>query len=91
MASDMKKPMGITVLTRSNLKELMWPLDIQNMFGIGKKTTIKLKEAGINTIKDIADYSNYDILRQIVEKMLYYYIEKLTVLIQEWSILNKTN
>lgn len=68
MASDMKKPMGITVLTRSNLKELMWPLDIQNMFGVGKKTTIKLKEAGINTIKDIADYSNYDILRQIVGK-----------------------
>lgn len=68
MASDMKKPMGITILTRSNLKELMWPLDIQNMFGVGKKTTIKLKEAGINTIKDIADYSNYDILRQIVGK-----------------------
>ena len=60
--------MGITILTRSNLKELMWPLDIQNMFGVGKKTTIKLKEAGINTIKDIADYSNYDILRQIVGK-----------------------
>ena len=33
-----------------------------------KRQRIKLKEAGINTIKDIADYSNYDILRQIVGK-----------------------
>lgn len=38
MASDMKKPMGITILTRSNLKEIMWPLDIKDMFGIGKNS-----------------------------------------------------
>ena len=37
MASDMKKPMGITVLNRHNYKELMWPLDISDMFGVGKK------------------------------------------------------
>lgn len=68
MASDMKKPMGITVLTRSNIKEKMWPLDIQKMFGIGKKTEEKLKMVGIYTIKDIANYANYDLLKQIVGK-----------------------
>ena len=68
MASDMKKPMGITILTRSNIKELMWPLDIKDMFGIGKKTTPRLKEVGINTIGDIANYDNYNKLRQIVGK-----------------------
>ena len=60
MASDMKKPMGITVLTRNNLKEVMWPLDIKDMFGIGKKTQPKLRAVGINTIGDLADYKNYD-------------------------------
>ena len=35
MASDMKKPMGITILNRKNYKELLWPLDIADMFGIG--------------------------------------------------------
>ena len=65
MASDMKKPMGITILTRSNLKELMWPLDIKNMFGIGKKTQPRLREVGIMTIGDIA---NYNKLRQIIGK-----------------------
>ena len=68
MASDMKKPMGITVLTRSNLKELMWPLDIKNMFGIGKKTQPRLREVGIMTIGDIANYDNYNKLRQIIGK-----------------------
>ena len=68
MASDMKKPMGITILTRSNLKELMWPLDIKNMFGIGKKTQPRLREVGIMTIGDIANYNNYNKLRQIIGK-----------------------
>ncbi len=68
MASDMKKPMGITVLTRSNIKELMWPLDIKDMFGIGKKTQPRLKEVGIKTIGDIANYNNYNKLRQIIGK-----------------------
>lgn len=68
MASDMKKPMGITVLTRSNLKELMWPLDIKYMFGIGKKTQPRLREVGITTIEDIANYNNYNKLRQIIGK-----------------------
>ncbi|MFQ6791792.1 DNA polymerase IV [Thomasclavelia sp.] len=68
MASDMKKPMGITVLTRSNIKEKMWPLDIKDMFGIGKKTQPKLKAAGINTIGDLAKRENYDNLKKIIGK-----------------------
>ena len=42
MASDMKKPMGITILNKSNYKQLLWPLDVSEMFGIGKKTAQKL-------------------------------------------------
>ena len=68
MASDMKKPMGITVLTRNNLKEVMWPLDIKDMFGISKKTHPKLRAVGINTIGDLADYKNYDNLKKVIGK-----------------------
>lgn len=68
MASDMKKPMGITVLNRHNYKELMWPLDISDMFGVGKKTAPRLKEVGILTIGDVANYDNYNKLRQIIGK-----------------------
>lgn len=74
MASDMKKPLGITIITQRNLKEVLWPLKVGDMFGIGKKTAPKLEEAGIKTIGDVANYSNYQILRQYLGKntLIYY-------------------
>jgi DNA polymerase IV len=68
MASDMKKPMGITVITRSNIKDLLWPLESKEMIGIGKKTQPRLLEAGMHTIGDIANYDNYPKLREIYGK-----------------------
>lgn len=44
MASDMKKPMGITILNKSNYKQLLWPLDVSEMFGIGKKLHLNSKK-----------------------------------------------
>ncbi len=75
MASDMKKPLGITVITNSNFKQLIWPLPVEDMMGVGKKTAPKLHELGIHTIGDIANYKNYDILRTIFGKntLLYYH------------------
>lgn len=66
MASDMKKPMGITMITRSNLREMLWPLPISEMYGIGKKTAPKLAEAGIRTIGDLANPKNYDKAKKIL-------------------------
>lgn len=68
MASDMKKPMGITIITRSNIKDLLWPLESKEMIGIGKKTQPRLLEAGMHTIGDIANYDNYPKLREIYGK-----------------------
>ena len=38
MASDMKKPLGITVLRKREIEQLLWPLPIEKMYGVGKKT-----------------------------------------------------
>lgn len=54
MASDYKKPMGLTIIRKSDIAPLLYPLDISKMFGIGKKTTPRLREIGINTIGDLA-------------------------------------
>ena len=45
------------------------------MFGIGKKTAPHLKEVGILTIGDVANYKNYQTLRSILGRhaLLYYY------------------
>ena len=54
MASDIKKPMGITIIRRKDIKNILWPLPIKDMFGIGKKTYPKLEKIGIKTIGDFA-------------------------------------
>ncbi|SDY58054.1 DNA polymerase-4 [Evansella caseinilytica] len=54
MASDMKKPMGITVLRKREVQQKLWPLSAIEMHGVGKKTAEKLKRLGIFTIEDIA-------------------------------------
>ena len=75
MASDMKKPLGIVVLRRSDIPKKLWPLSIDDMFGIGKKKTPILKKHGIQTIGDLALTKNEPILRQILGKHSYNIIE----------------
>ncbi|MEK4129709.1 DNA polymerase IV [Solibacillus sp. FSL W8-0474] len=54
-ASNMKKPMGITVLRIRELKELLWPLPVVSMHGVGEKTAKKLNSIQIFTIGDLAN------------------------------------
>lgn len=74
MASDMKKPQGITIITHQNYKEKLWPLPISSMIGIGKKTQPKLIAMGILTIGDLAKYENYEKIKPIFGKntLIYY-------------------
>ncbi len=54
MASEMKKPLGITELWEKDVKTMLWPLKVRQMYGIGKQTEKRLNELGILTIGDIA-------------------------------------
>lgn len=54
MASDFEKPFKIHTLYNYEIKEKMWPLPIGDLFGIGKKSSEKLVNLGIKTIKDLA-------------------------------------
>lgn len=65
MASDMKKPLGITVLRKREVPLLLWPLPIQDMFGVGKMTARKLIDLGIKTIGDLALYPRQDEFKKI--------------------------
>jgi DNA polymerase-4 len=56
MASEMKKPMGITVLRKREIKDRLWQLDIGEMHGVGQKTKEKMNSFGIQTIGDLAQY-----------------------------------
>ena len=54
MASDFSKPYKVHTLFDNEVEEKMWPLQVDELFGIGKKTAIKLHNLNINTIYDLA-------------------------------------
>jgi len=55
MASEMKKPMGITELWQEDISTRLWPLPVESMYGIGKQTARRLNSLGILTIGDLAN------------------------------------
>jgi DNA polymerase IV (DinB-like DNA polymerase) len=55
-ASDFQKPDGLTVVEEKDVKAFLAPLDIDKLLWVGKKTARKLRELGINTIGDMANY-----------------------------------
>lgn len=54
MASNMKKPLGITILRKRDMPKTLWPLPVHEMHGVGGKTAEKLHTIGVHTIYDLA-------------------------------------
>ena len=53
IASDFKKPDGLTVISENKVAEFLDPLPIRKIPGIGPKTEILLKNLGVKTINDL--------------------------------------
>ena len=66
MASDMKKPRGITILRKREVPEKLWPLPVSNMIGVGKKTLEMLHALGIKTIGQLAHYNDFELLKEMI-------------------------
>lgn len=66
-ASDMKKPMGITVLRIRDIEQQLWHREVVNMHGIGASTAKKLNAQGIFTIGDLAKTEEFK-MKQILGK-----------------------
>lgn len=70
MASDMKKPMGITIIRKRDIARMIYPLPIEDMFGIGKKTSPVLRKLGINKIGDLITYDQVT-LKHVLGRFYY--------------------
>lgn len=65
MASDFSKPYKIHTLYKEEIEKKLWPLAVDELFGIGKKTAPKLHQLGIHTIYDLAHFD--------VKRLEYYF------------------
>lgn len=54
IASDFKKPDGLTIVPPERLREFLAPLPVGKISGIGKKSSEVLKKMGINSIGELA-------------------------------------
>lgn len=64
IGSDMKKPDGITIITKDNYKKDIWELKASDMLMVGRHTAEKLKKLGIYTIGDLANYNKKELVRR---------------------------
>ncbi|MEA4820889.1 MAG: DNA polymerase IV [Erysipelotrichales bacterium] len=66
MASDYKKPMGLTIIRKRDIRNILWPIKIESMYGCGKKTSKMLKEEfNILTIGDLANTKNDELKKRL--------------------------
>ncbi len=54
MASEFRKPNGVSVLYDSELAQRIWPLPCRKINGIGPKAAARLEQLGIRTIGELA-------------------------------------
>lgn len=54
LASDLKKPNGLTIILPDQIEAILHPLPIEKLWGVGEKTAVKLKNMGIDTIGQLA-------------------------------------
>ncbi|PYG86955.1 DNA polymerase-4 [Ruminiclostridium sufflavum DSM 19573] len=57
IASEIKKPMGITELWVRDVPAKLWPLSVTALYGVGRQTGIRLNNIGIQTVGDLAGFN----------------------------------
>ncbi len=67
LASELKKPDAVTVISKGNYREAVYPLPVSQLLFVGKATEETLKKIGIKTIGDLAN-TDEAILTQILGK-----------------------
>ncbi len=67
LGSDMKKPDAVTVLSKENFKEKIFPLAANEMIGIGPSTMRSLEKLRIHTLGDLAS-SDPEMLKRHIGK-----------------------
>ena len=75
MAGDFEKPDRVHTLFLEELPEKFWPLPVSRLFGVGKATALKCREAGIDTIGQLAQQEHRVLQRLVGNKLAQHLID----------------
>ena len=64
IASDYKKPDGLTVVKHEEVLQFLSPIKITDLIGVGKKTGERLNELGVKTIGDLSKLPADELIRE---------------------------
>lgn len=67
LASELKKPDAVTVISKANYKDIVYPLPVSELLSVGGKTADTLHRLGIQTIGDLARFDE-EVLAQKMGK-----------------------
>jgi DNA polymerase IV (DinB-like DNA polymerase) len=89
IASDFKKPNGLTVVRGDETLAFLFPLPIGRIYGVGPKTTKLLEENGITTIPDLAGAPT-DRLEDLFSKKLAVYLHNASNGFDEEPVIDRS-
>lgn len=67
MASDFEKPDKVHTLFKDEIVTKLWPLDVKDLFMVGKKTASELYKINVHTVEELA-HTNIKKLEKIFKK-----------------------
>lgn len=73
LASDFQKPDGLTIITAKEVAQILEPLSVKYLFGLGKTTEKALQNYGINTIAD--KKTDYSILKKVLGQQTEHFVQ----------------
>lgn len=82
MASDFEKPDKVHTLFKDEIVTKLWPLDVGDLFTVGKKTTEQLRNMNINTVGELA-HTDYKKLVKVFKEQQAEYLRNAS-----WGIDN---
>lgn len=54
LGSDLKKPDATSIIPPERFREIVWPLEVESLLGVGRATSKKLHDLAIFTVGDLA-------------------------------------
>lgn len=64
LASDLSKPDGFKVIEAHEVRELLDPLSVSKIYGVGPRTALRLEALGVRTIGDLARRDKVEVARE---------------------------